>query len=48
MNSLEKMYLERAFFYKGLYKKTKWWKFKQRRYLKEQWNDENNLMIRHS
>lgn len=45
MNGLEKVYLDRALFYKDLYRQTSWWKFKQRRLIKQSWIEARNKMI---
>lgn len=45
MNGLSKVYLDRALFYKELYKQTSWWKFKKRRLIKESWIEARNLMM---
>lgn len=45
MNGLEKIYLDRALFYKELYKNTSWWKFKKRKMIKKSWDEALSLMI---
>lgn len=35
MNPIAKVYLDTALFYKDLYDKTSWWKFRKRKLFKE-------------
>lgn len=46
MNNKERIYLERALFYKKEYKDTPWYRFKRRNYLFSMWQSSLDLMIK--
>lgn len=46
MNPIAKEYLDRSLFYKELYKKCSWWKFKKKAYLKKSWFEARDKMTK--
>lgn len=47
MNTIEKLFLERALRFKKLYESTPWWRFKRRRYFKKEWYESRKLMVKY-
>lgn len=48
MNAIEKIYLDRALFYKELYKKAKWWQFRKKRIFKKRWHHAREQMMKYA
>jgi hypothetical protein len=47
METIERIFLERALKMKKLYESTPWWRFKIRRYFKKEWHLCRELMVKY-